>query len=60
LRIEDRAIASKAVRDPLSSILHLSSSILDNFVSARRKIFLASPLNSLAHFIRSKIESSLP
>jgi hypothetical protein len=36
------------------------SSILDNFVFARLKIFLASPLNLLAHFIPSKIESGLP
>ena len=42
------------------SILNPQSSILDNFVSARHKIFHASPPNSLAHLIKSKIESGLP
>jgi len=54
------ATARSSILNLRSSILELRPSILDNFVSARLKIFLASPPNSLAHFIKSKIEFGLP
>jgi hypothetical protein len=49
-----------SILDPRSSIFDPRPSILDNYVTARLKIFLALPHNSLAHFIKSKIESGLP
>jgi len=54
------ATARSSILDPQSSIFNPRPSILTNFVSPRLKIFIASPHNSLAHFIKSKIEFGLP
>jgi len=40
--------------------IQIPTRLSNNFVSSRHKIFIVPDLKSLAHFIKSKIESSLP